>query len=131
MRRTIRILAIDGGGVRGLLPARVLVELEAMTGRPLHSLFDVIAGTSVGGILALGYVAPGVDGAGYSAADVFGDLRQWLPDIFPPLQAAASLEGLRDVQERHALSQLAPATPLRQREIQRGGSRGACGQGVR
>jgi len=83
-----------------------------MSGRPLHSMFDVIAGTSVGGILALGYVAPGADGAGYSAADVFGDIRQWLPDIFPPLQAAASLEGLRDVQERHALSQLVGAALL-------------------
>jgi len=111
MRRTIRILAIDGGGVRGLLPARFLVELEAMSGQPLHSLFDVIAGTSVGGILALGYAAPGPDGAGYPAATVFEDIRSWLPDIFPPLQAA-SLDGLRDAHERHALSQLVGAALL-------------------
>ena len=112
MRRTIRILAIDGGGVRGLLPARFLVELEAMAGQPLHSLFDVIAGTSVGGILALGYAAPGPDGTGYPAGTVFDDLRGWLPDIFPTLQGAASIDGLRDAHERHALSQLVGAALL-------------------
>jgi uncharacterized protein len=109
MRRTVRILAIDGGGVRGLLPARFLVELEAMSGRPLRSVFDMIAGTSVGGILALGYGAPGPAGDGFSAATVFDDLRQWLPDIFLPLQSAASLDGLRDSHERHMLSQLVGA----------------------
>jgi len=112
MRRTVRILAIDGGGVRGILPARFLVELEAMSGRPLHSLFDVIAGTSVGGILALGYAAPGPDGTGFRAETVFDDLREWLPAIFPPLQGAASLDGLRDAHERHALSQLVGAALL-------------------
>jgi len=112
MRRTVRILAIDGGGVRGLLPARLLMELEAMSGRPLHSLFDVIAGTSVGGIIALGYAAPGPDGNGFPAARVFEDLREWLPAVFPPLQAAASIDGLRDSHERHALSQLVGAALL-------------------
>ncbi|MDQ1699527.1 MAG: hypothetical protein QOG34_1390 [Frankiaceae bacterium] len=112
MRRTVRILAIDGGGVRGLLPARFLMELEAMSGQPLRSLFDIIAGTSVGGIIALGYATPGETGAGFSAATVFEDLRRWLPDIFPPLQTAASLDGLRDVHERHALSQLVGAALL-------------------
>ncbi|MBV9096508.1 MAG: patatin-like phospholipase family protein [Frankiaceae bacterium] len=112
MRRTVRILAIDGGGVRGLLPARFLMELEAMSGRPLHSLFDVIAGTSVGGIIALAYAAPGPDGNGFPAAQVVEDLHEWLPAVFPPLQAAASIEGLRDVHERHALSQLVGAALL-------------------
>lgn len=112
MRRTIRILAIDGGGVRGVLPARFLVELEAMSGRPVRSLFDVIAGTSVGGILALGYAAPGPDGNGFSAARVFDDIRRWLPETFPPLQSAASIDALRDVHERHALSQLVGAALL-------------------
>jgi len=113
MRRTVRILAIDGGGVRGLLPARFLAELEAMSGRPLHSLFDVIAGTSVGGILALGYAAPGPDGSGYTAATVYDDIRAWLPDIFPPMEGgASSFEALRDAHERHALSQLVGAALL-------------------
>lgn len=49
-----RILSIDGGGIRGLIPALVLAELEQISGTPCASLFDLIAGTSTGGILALG-----------------------------------------------------------------------------
>jgi patatin-like phospholipase/acyl hydrolase len=47
-----KILCIDGGGMRGYLPAAVLVELERRTGRRCCELFDLIAGTSIGGILA-------------------------------------------------------------------------------
>lgn len=49
-----RLLSIDGGGIRGLIPALVLAEVERMAGAPCSSLFDLIAGTSTGGILALG-----------------------------------------------------------------------------
>ena len=51
--RPIRVLAIDGGGLRGLLTLQILKELERRTGRPCHKLFDVIGGTSTGGIIAL------------------------------------------------------------------------------
>ena len=57
-----RILAIDGGGIRGLIPALVLQTLEAELGRPIAQCFDLIAGTSTGGILALGLAKPGQDG---------------------------------------------------------------------
>ena len=67
----VRILAIDGGGIRGIIPARVLQELEESTSRPIAELFDLIAGTSTGGILALGLAKPGSDGRPhYSAADL-------------------------------------------------------------
>jgi len=46
------ILSIDGGGVRGFLPCSVLVRLEAMSGRPVCEQFDLLAGTSIGGVLA-------------------------------------------------------------------------------
>jgi patatin-like phospholipase/acyl hydrolase len=49
-----RILSIDGGGIRGIIPATVLSEIERRTGRHTAELFDVIAGTSTGGILACG-----------------------------------------------------------------------------
>lgn len=55
---TVRVLSIDGGGIRGILPARVLVELEEITGRRIAELFDLIAGTATGGVLALGLTAP-------------------------------------------------------------------------
>lgn len=48
----MRVLAIDGGGIRGLIPALVLAEIEARTGRRTAELFDLVAGTSTGGILA-------------------------------------------------------------------------------
>jgi predicted acylesterase/phospholipase RssA len=54
----IKILSIDGGGIRGIIPALVLAEIEQRTGRPIARLFDLIAGTSTGGILALGLTIP-------------------------------------------------------------------------
>jgi patatin-like phospholipase/acyl hydrolase len=57
-----RILAIDGGGIRGIIPALLLATLEDQTKRPICELFDLIAGASTGGILALGLTKPGADG---------------------------------------------------------------------
>lgn len=54
----VKILSIDGGGIRGIIPAMVLNEIERRTKRPIASLFDLIAGTSTGGILALGLTVP-------------------------------------------------------------------------
>ena len=54
----MRVLAIDGGGIRGLIPALVLAELERRAGRRTFELFDLIAGTSTGGILACALCAP-------------------------------------------------------------------------
>ena len=62
-----RILAIDGGGIRGLIPAIVLAELERRLRlsdpeATLASHFDLISGTSTGGLIALGLTTPGDDG---------------------------------------------------------------------
>jgi predicted acylesterase/phospholipase RssA len=46
-------LSLDGGGMRGLLLASELEYLAKEVGYPLHKIFDVIGGTSIGGILAL------------------------------------------------------------------------------
>ena len=48
---TKNVLAIDGGGVRGVLPAMILAEIEKRTRKPAHELFDVISGTSTGAFL--------------------------------------------------------------------------------
>ncbi len=69
--RTYNVLALDGGGIRGVIPARVLEEIETRVGRPVASVFDLVAGTSTGGILALGLTKP--DAAGrpaYSASEM-------------------------------------------------------------
>ena len=52
-RRQFRILSLSGGGYLGLYTAKVLAELEERAGESLGRRFDLIAGTSVGGILAL------------------------------------------------------------------------------
>ncbi|PKK70516.1 hypothetical protein RhiirC2_829957 [Rhizophagus irregularis] len=55
---TYNILSIDGGGVCGILPALWLSEIEYRTHRPISCLFNMIAGTSTGGIIAAGLSVP-------------------------------------------------------------------------
>jgi predicted acylesterase/phospholipase RssA len=69
--RPIRILSIDGGGIRGIIPALVLARIEKLTGRPVAKLFDLVAGTSTGGILALGLTIPKSPGKPLYAAQEF------------------------------------------------------------
>jgi hypothetical protein len=49
-----RILSIDGGGLLGTLPASFLAAIEEQTRQPIGAFFDLIAGTSTGGIIAIG-----------------------------------------------------------------------------
>jgi uncharacterized protein len=51
--RRFQILALDGGGVRGIFTAAVLAGLEEDTGQPVVDHFDLVVGTSTGGIIAL------------------------------------------------------------------------------
>jgi patatin-like phospholipase/acyl hydrolase len=74
MARPFNVLSIDGGGIRGIIPALVLSEVERRTGRPISSLFDLIAGTSTGGIIALGLTKPNKDGAPEYRADEIVEL---------------------------------------------------------
>ena len=52
--RPFRILSLDGGGVRGAYTAAVLAQIEENTGKRLVDYFDLVAGTSTGGIIAIG-----------------------------------------------------------------------------
>ena len=75
--KKIRILSIDGGGIRGILPGTILTYLEAAINkidpkapRKIGDYFDMIAGTSTGGILTCLYLMPDANGkAKYSATD--------------------------------------------------------------
>ena len=65
MKRKIKILSIDGGGIRGIIPAVILnyIEkgLQTQSGNPnatLADYFDLVAGTSTGGILSCFYLLP-------------------------------------------------------------------------
>ncbi|MCX7338587.1 MAG: patatin-like phospholipase family protein [Alphaproteobacteria bacterium] len=54
----LRILSIDGGGIKGIIPATLLEHLEKKLGGPISNYFDIIAGTSIGGIFALAAATP-------------------------------------------------------------------------
>lgn len=59
LKRDVWILSIDGGGIRGIIPTFVLKSLEEKISKlsgdvsPLNSYFDIISGTSTGGLIAL------------------------------------------------------------------------------
>lgn len=48
------ILSVDGGGIRGIIPAIILAEIESRIKKPISQIFDLMAGTSTGGIIVAG-----------------------------------------------------------------------------
>jgi predicted acylesterase/phospholipase RssA len=83
LMRTLRILSIDGGGIRGIIPALLLAELEQRSGKHTAELFDLIAGTSTGGILATLLTKPGTGGnPQYAAAELIDFYLRKGPSIF-------------------------------------------------
>jgi patatin-like phospholipase/acyl hydrolase len=98
MAAPFRVLSIDGGGIRGLIPALVLAELERLAERPVFELFDLIAGTSTGGLLALTLTRPGGDGRPAPAREIVGLYEEEGPRIFHRslVKRVTSVEGLLD-----------------------------------
>jgi uncharacterized protein len=94
----VRILSIDGGGIRGLIPAIVLAEIEARTGRRIAELFDLVAGTSTGGILACALTAPARGKPRYRAEELSALYETEGPRIFSRSlgRRIASADGLLD-----------------------------------
>lgn len=69
-------MSLDGGGIKGVFAASFLAELEKRIGRTVGDYFDLIAGTSTGGIIALGL------GMGISARELTGFYESEGPQIF-------------------------------------------------
>ena len=87
MAKPFRILSIDGGGLRGVVPLTILKKVEELTGQPIWKSFDLIAGTSTGGLIAGALTipkTPGVKTAKYSIDDILKVYLERGKEIFPP-----------------------------------------------
>lgn len=104
-----RILSIDGGGLRGTFPAAFLATLEEHTEQSIGHYFDLIAGTSTGGIIAIGL------GMGLSAKEILSIYEKHGPDIFPQ-KIHSKTRWIRSCLEflRHIVRTKYDATPLRE-----------------
>lgn len=86
-----QILTLDGGGAKALFTAHVLAHLETDLGVRITDHFDLIAGTSAGGILALGL------GAGLSPAEIVEHYADLTQRVFPRSRRAPWRLGSRAV----------------------------------
>jgi uncharacterized protein len=71
-----RVLSIDGGGIKGVFPAAFLADIEETLTSPIYSYFDLIVGTSTGGIIAIGL------GLGLTVSEILQFYRLHGPAIF-------------------------------------------------
>ena len=88
MKKVARILSIDGGGIRGIIPASLIASWESKLG-PIAQKFHMVAGTSTGGILACAL------SQGVSAKNIIEFYKKDGPSIFE--SSIFSLGGLSDV----------------------------------
>jgi len=82
------ILSVDGGGIRGIIPLACLVQLERREGRTANELFDMVAGTSTGSVIAAG-LALGMSARGLLA--LYKDLARQAFQRLPWWQVLANL----------------------------------------
>ncbi|KAF0908531.1 hypothetical protein E2562_026322 [Oryza meyeriana var. granulata] len=87
----VTVLSIDGGGVRGIIPGTILAFLEEKLQKldgpeaRIADYFDVIAGTSTGGLVTAMLAAPNDQGRPlFAAKDIDGFYLEHCPKIFPP-----------------------------------------------
>jgi len=84
MATKFRILSLDGGGLRGIIPVLVLKEIERRSGKRITDLFDMVAGTSTGGLIACGMmVSDDGKSSKYTLDDIENIYRENGKDIFP------------------------------------------------
>ncbi|GGB74576.1 patatin [Flavobacterium suaedae] len=115
--KKVRILSIDGGGIRGILPGTIITYLEEQlrikSGRPdvnIGEFFDFIAGTSTGGILSLVYLCPDKNGkfkfSAKEAVDIYLERGDEIFDV-TLWKKISSLGGFRD--EKYEATELEEA----------------------
>ncbi len=104
MTERFQILSLDGGGLKGIFTASFLAALEENTRKRIVDHFDLIAGTSAGGIIAIAL------GLGFSPKEILGFYKERGKDIFPAQSRwTRALGSVKWVFRRKY-----PAEPLRQ-----------------
>jgi predicted acylesterase/phospholipase RssA len=83
-----RMLALDGGGIRGVLTLSFLKRIEEIVGRPLYQYFDYIGGTSTGAIIAAGLAC------GMSVDELITFYRDCGPEMFQRTHFLARFQSL-------------------------------------
>ncbi len=92
-----KILSINGGGVRGLVPAKIIERITTIANKPIHELFDYVVGTSAGGIIAVSLTVQDEYGKPrYSASEVVKIFKDEAQEIFPP-SPLGNIPYLRDI----------------------------------
>jgi predicted acylesterase/phospholipase RssA len=81
MRKTT-ILTVDGGGIKGIIPACILSYIEEIMEKPCYQLFDIIGGTSTGGIITAALTSPVTGNRPMRAKEVEDIYRNHGSDIF-------------------------------------------------
>lgn len=83
---TLKVLILSGGGARGIFPILFLIEMERLAGRSVADIFDLVAGSSAGGIIALALTQPSADGrvSARSAASLEEIFIDFVGAVFPP-----------------------------------------------
>jgi len=96
--KKFKILSIDGGGLRGVVPLTILKKIEEISGKRIHELFDFVAGTSTGGLIASAISIKNPDNPEvplYTLDDVIKVYLERGREIFPPghnfLESAISI----------------------------------------
>lgn len=80
----IVILTVDGGGIKGIIPAYILQELENRLDKSCYELFDIVGGTSTGGIIATGLTSPVKGNMPFKASDILAIYQNDGTKIFVP-----------------------------------------------
>ncbi|KAL3525718.1 hypothetical protein ACH5RR_014090 [Cinchona calisaya] len=102
--RLATVLSIDGGGIRGIIPSAILTFLEAKLqeldgpNARITDYFDIVAGTSTGGLITSMLTAPNKDKRSlYSAKDIANFYLEHSPQIFPESRRKNVVRSLRNL----------------------------------
>ncbi len=83
IRLQMRVLALDGGGIRGIVSLLILKEIEQILDKPIQDLFDYCIGTSTGAIIASGLTVTDNENYLYTTNDLIHLFEDNYRSIFP------------------------------------------------